>query len=354
MVGSLRAATRSAAQVVRWVARRAAVPLLAVVVVLQPFVVLWVVALGPVGADARGQDRDAVWLGHAWVDGRKNEADLAALLRDLGGARTVRELYVHVGPTSDDGSLDASRYPRAAWLLAAVHRRAPWIRVQAWLGDVVDSEGPSGLDLSRRVTRARLTESAARLLDAGFAGINLDLEPVHSGDTGYLRVLDSLRALTRGRGRVLSADVPQTDPLPPLRATAGVLTGHPKWWSGDYLAQVARRVDQIDVMAYDTALPLPSLFSGYVAQQTALALKAAPPDVDVLVGLPAYATDNLTHHASAETVAAAVRGVQLGLTATPGSTRRRIGVALYVDYAARPADWAAYRSDWVAASHRTR
>jgi hypothetical protein len=37
--------------------------------------------------------------------------------------------------------------------------------------------------------------------------------------------------------------------------------------------------------------------------------------------------------------------VRLGMGSAPGD--RPFGVAVYVDFAATPADWAAYRSDWV-------
>ncbi|RAG84771.1 hypothetical protein DN069_15140 [Streptacidiphilus pinicola] len=331
----------------RWAARRAVLPLLALALALLPVGQLWAAAAGPESA-GRTQGRDAVWLGHAWVDGRRTEADAAALLARLGGAGTghgVGDLYVHVGPTGDDGTLDPALAPKARWVIATFHRLAPGVRVQAWLGDVVASEGPTGLDLSRATTRAHLLAAASSLLALGFEGINLDVEPVHSGDPGFLALLDGLHALTRAHGRVLSVAVPQTDPLPPLRLLAGSLTGHPKWWSGAYLAAVGRRVDQVDVMAYDSGMPLGSLFSGYLAQQTTLALAAVPPSVEVLIGLPAYREDNLGHHASAETVPAALHGIRSGLAAFP-LHGRAFGVALYADFSASEADWTAYREGW--------
>jgi hypothetical protein len=68
--------------------------------------------------------------------------------------------------------------------------------------------------------------------------------------------------------------------------------------------------------------------------------------VALLIGLPAYHdAHNLGHSSSAETVAAALRGVRLALPAgTPAD--RAFGVALYVDFAATPSDWAAYFSAW--------
>ncbi len=98
-------------------------------------------------------------------------------------------------------------------------------------------------------------------------------------------------------------------------------------------------------MSYDTAMPMESLYGGYVAQQTRLALDATPRGADLLMGLPAFHTDDMGHRESAETVAAAARGARLGLS-REDAHRERFGVALYVDLAATPGDWAAYRRNW--------
>lgn len=126
---------------------------------------------------------------------------------------------------------------------------------------------------------------------------------------------------------------------------AGSLTGHPKWWSQEYFGQVARRVEQVAVMSYDTGMPLPSLYGGYVAQQTELALRVTPESVDLLMGLPAYFADEWGHRGSAETVPAAIRGVRLGLS-RQSPDRQAFGVAVYADFSASEQDWASYRQDW--------
>jgi hypothetical protein len=295
------------------------------------------------GTTTRG--RDAIWLGHAWVDGRKNAADLEQLGARLHGTG-IRDLYVHAGPLEHDGSLPPSAYPAAHWLIEAVHRTLPGVRVQAWLGDVLASEGPNGLRLERADSRAAMVRSTRQVLDAGFDGVHFDLEPLHSGDAHYLALLDRLRQLTRDRGALLSVAAHQIDPLPALHSAAGALTGHPKWWSQEFFGQVARRVDQIAVMSYDTGMPLESLYGGYVAQQTSLALQVTPPGTDLLMGLPFFQENAIGHHAWAETVAAAVRGTRLGLGRTDRD-RARFGVALYVDFAARDEDWRAYRVGWL-------
>ncbi|MFD9392875.1 hypothetical protein ACFWBB_19815 [Streptomyces sp. NPDC060000] len=291
------------------------------------------------------RDKDAIWLGHAWVDGRKTDADVEALagrLEDTG----IRDLYVHAGPLEHDGTLPASAYAGARRFIAAVHREAPKLRVQAWLGDVLASESPDGMRLERAGTRAAVVRSTRGILDAGFQGAHFDLEPLHSDDGDYLTLLDSLRAVTRARGAQLSVAAHQIDPVPGFHSFWGATTGHPKWWSQRFFGQVARRVDQIAVMSYDTIQPLQSTYGGYVAQQTSLALEVTPASTDLLMGLPFYHENRFGHWNHAETVAAAVRGVRLGLSRTDAD-RENFGVAAYVDFAATEQDWRSYREDWV-------
>ncbi|WP_394297844.1 hypothetical protein [Streptomyces globisporus] len=300
---------------------------------------------GDLGEDTRTRGKDAFWIGHAWVDGRKKDADLAALaarLKDSG----IRDLYVHAGPLEHDGTLPAAKYPRAGWLIDGVHRAMPGIRVQAWLGDVLATEGPVGLRLEDAGSRRAVVGSARQILDAGFDGVHFDLEPLHSDDRDYLSLLDDLGELTRARKVPLSVAAHQIDPLPGAHTALGTVSGSEKWWSQEFFGEVARRVDQIAVMSYDTWMPLESLYGGYVAQQTALALEVTPETTDLLVGLPFFHEDDLGHHENAETVAAAVKGARLGLGRTDPD-RERFGLALYVDFAAREEDWAAYRAGWL-------
>ncbi|MEU8604571.1 hypothetical protein [Streptomyces parvulus] len=330
----------------RWLRRLAlAVPLVLLVPLLTALTALRVNYTGDPADGTYTRNRDAIWLGHAWVDGRKDDADLAAFalrVRTTG----IRDLYVHTGPMEHDGTLPKSLYPKARWLIDTVHRDLPGVRVQAFLGDVLATEGPDGMRLADAGTRAAVVGSARQVLDAGYDGVHLDLEPLHSGDRDYLSLLDDVREVTRARDAQLSVAAHQIDPLPSLHSVFGFFTEHPKWWSQEYFGQVARRVDQIAVMSYDTAQPLEGTYGGYVAQQTSLALEVTPPTTHLLMGLPFYHESNFDHWGHAETVAAAVRGVRLGLSRTDAD-RRLFGVAPYIDFAATDTNWEEYRDGWV-------
>ena len=307
--------------------RRIALGLVLVIVVplLTAGVALRLNYSGDPGDDTRTRGRDAIWLGHAWVDGRRNGRDLDAFAERIRGTG-IKDLYVHAGPLEHNGTLPATGYPKARWLLDAVHRTLPGIRVQAWLGDVLATEGPAGLRLERGASRAAVVDSARQILDAGFDGVHFDLEPLHSGDRHYLSLLDDLHALTKARGATLSVAAHQIDPLPAAHSVVGTLSGSPKWWSQKFFGQVARRVDQIAVMSYDTWMPLEGMYGGYVAEQTALALEVTPPGTDLLMGLPFFHEDDLGHHEAAETVRGRGPRHQTGSGAygpRPGTVRSR-------------------------------
>lgn len=295
---------------------------------------------GEISPHARGTGHDAEWLGHAWLDGRRTQADVDALAAQLRGTG-IHDLFVHAGPFNNDGTLDPGLRPRARWFVDAVHRALPGVRVQAWLGA---HPVPGQLDLGSPATRAALLTSVGQALDDGFDGIHYDFEPVPDGDPDLLRLLRATHPLTSERHALLSVSATHTEPWPGpafvLRSISDSLTV----WSSGYLRRVAQDVDQVALMAYDTGLWTQASFGGYVRRVTEAALRAVPPDVGLFIGVPAYQDQRLTHQRRAETVAAAIRGVRLAIgDKTP---RRDIGVAVYVDFTVTAGDWATYQRDW--------
>jgi hypothetical protein len=308
--------------------------------VVAGWLALAVQGSGSPSAAAHGTRHDAEWLGHAWVDGRKGQRDVDALAAQLRGTG-IRDLFVHAGPFNDDGTLDPALRPQARWLVRSLHAALPGVRVQAWLGaHPVRDE----LHLDSTGTRAAVLASVGQVLDDGFDGVHYDFEPVEDGNGDLLTMLRATRTLTGQRHAVLSVSAVHPEPVPGMAACLDALPTDLNLWSGGYLHRVALEVDQVALMAYDTALLSEATYAGYVRRATESALAAVPPEVALLIGVPAYHDENPTHHHRAETVAAALRGVRLALGAHPPT--RDFGVAMYVDFAATPADWASYRRDW--------
>jgi hypothetical protein len=295
---------------------------------------------GTVSPSARSSGHDALWMGHAWVDGRRGQAEVDALAERL--RRTgIRDLFVHAGPLSYNGGLDPRLDPRARWLTGQLHRLLPGVRVQAWLGDIV---GPGHLDLQDPGTRARILASDRQILGDGFDGIHYDLEPVGDGDPGYLALLTASHVMLGAGHKTLSIAVDQIEPVSGLRVPEQWIFSRPHWWSSGYLHAVATRVDEVALMTYDTGMQDRASYTGYVRRETGLALAAVPPTVTVLMGVPAYYASSLGHNGSAETVGAALRGIRLAIG--PGQVRRPFGVALYADYSATFSDWNTYKTHW--------
>ncbi len=332
-----------------WVRRVGRIALVLALVLIVPLLAvettLRVNYMGDPADGTHTRGRDAMWLGHAWVDGRKKDADVTALARRLKDTG-VRDLYVHTGPLEHDGTLPESLYPRARWFIDAVHRELPGVRVQAFLGDVLANGGPEGLELSDAATRAEVVRSAGQVLDTGYEGVHLDLEPLHSGDGNYLDLLDDLRELTRERDAQLSVAAHQIDPLPHLPLRRGPRRRPPQVVVAEVLRPggAARRPDRRDVVRHRAPLrehlrrirgpadlPRPGGHPAHhpPADGPALLLREQP---QPLGSMP-------------ETVAAAVRGARLGLSRTDPD-RELFGLAPYIDFAASETNWKEFEDGW--------
>jgi len=366
--GSGSGAGAAGAGAVRWFLVRVAAVVAATAIVL--FVggfLLGHQASGPAAAWAKSSGQDALWLGHGWLagpdagaggagagsgsggrdsyggnggNGGNGGGGLAALTARIRGSG-VSDVYVLAGQLSAGGQLDPSQYAGAAAFLRSFHAALPHVRVCAWLNGTV---GQEQLNLDDTATRAAVVASAAALLHAGFGGISYDLTPVASGDSGLLDLLDATRALHPG---ILSVDAPKVEPLAGMGLLAALIMRRPVFWTSGYLGDVASRVSQVALMSYDTGVPVPSWYSGYVARETGIALRAVPAGVGLVIGLPAFAGSTLGHHGSAETVPAAIHGVRVALTDSH-HPRRTLGVGLYTADSATAQDWSAYQSGWVA------
>ncbi|MGI5118471.1 hypothetical protein ACQEU5_02865 [Marinactinospora thermotolerans] len=295
---------------------------------------------------ARSGGDDAIWLGHAWVDGRNGEAEFRALAERVSNSG-IRDLYVHTGPLAEDGTLDPELHPTAADFVDRVHEELPEVRVSAWLGQLVPerSAREGRLELAEEETRANVVAAARTVMEIGFDGVHYNFEPLSSGDWNFLSLLEETRAAI-GEEAWLSSAVAQIEPIPGFRLLAKAVVGRDKYWSTGYLTRVAELVDQVAIMTYDTGMPMERLYGGYVVHQTRMALDAVPEDVGLLMGVPAYDDEHVMRDPEAETMETATRAVRLGMSERLTEPREGAGVAIYVDFEATDRQWDAYRDGW--------
>jgi hypothetical protein len=299
----------------RWFMVRLAAALAAVLIVVTiAGFLLSRQASGTPAAWARSSGADAVWV-----------SSVASV------PSSVSEVNLYAGRFSSSGAFTSAAPPPRG------HRVLAWVT------------GDPNLDSGS--ARSSIVSAARGLLRSGFSGLSLDLGPVASGDSGLLTLLSALRAL---HPSVLNVMTPKLEPLPGLTLPGSLLLGHPVFWTGAYLSQVARLATQVTVLAYSTGLPFPSWYSGYVSHETRAAISAvAGTGASLLIGVPAFTESTMGHHGSAETVSAALTGVRAGLTQA-GHVRFRFGVGLVVPppgtpgfvSTPSPATWSAYRSGW--------
>jgi hypothetical protein len=318
---------------------------LAVLAVLAGVALLVYFAFAPVGDTAPhpfNHDRNAVWLEHRWLERRQPEQDVEVLLTRLR-ARGVGYVYPHVIPFDAAGKLPPHDREQMRAFLAAARRFAPDLRVLPWIGGLrkgYKRQRPGTVELGDLTQRQRMVAEARGLVDEGFDGVHLNVEPVDDGNDEYLALLRALRTAV-GPGRVLSVAAIRPAPVGLPRAPNFA-------WSPDYYARVAAIVDQIVIMAYDTALPTASLYRRYVrwaARSVAGALDASGSDARVLMGVPTYEPYGFMHRRGVETPENALAGVVAGLRGL-GAGGTFEGIALYAEWTTDEAEWAVYERRW--------
>jgi hypothetical protein len=259
-----------------------------------------------------------------------------------------------VGPLDPDGSIPPGRYAHARVLLAAMDRLAPGVRAQAWIGQVT-RQGAGPLDLTRQAVRDRIVRTAKTFLDLGFDGIHYDLEPVYPVDGEFVELLGRTHQLTRARGAVLSVLLEQLELVNGMQTVAAAVlpnVHYPPRPSRGFLEQVARRVDQVAIMAYDTDLPADWLVGRHFAWQAEHVTELVGDQVTVFIGVPSYAEGQ--PFPWAENLRSAIRGARRDLDRLDHQPSHPVGLAIYADWTTTPKEWALYQAVWVHAAGERR
>jgi hypothetical protein len=291
--------------------------------------------------------RNAIWLQHGWLGDDawfarnykaerigefRNPARIAALA-DLLREHHITDVFPHASPADVQGQLPPVDHDQVERLLESL---GEGFRVLPWTGGVLeDSARP--YDARWRKT---FTASIAELLHRHprLAGIHINIEPCPTGDRSYLSLLDELRdSLPSGKLLSVAAYPPPTrwHPYPQIH------------WNEEYFRQVARRVDQMAVMMYDTGLRYGRVYEDLMRRWTRECLKWGE-DTHVLFGVPTYDDAGVGYHyPQVENISHALRGIHAGLAELPHLPNQYQGAAIYCEWEMDQGEWRHWRDHFL-------
>ncbi|MEK0450626.1 MAG: hypothetical protein RL088_2894 [Verrucomicrobiota bacterium] len=288
---------------------------------------------------------NGIWLAHGWLGDdtwfttnnktaefpkyRSPEA-IAALFRKLR-AHHITDVFPHLCPASPAGHIPAVHSAQVERFLDS----AEGLRVIPWIG------GPNGTSalISDKTWRDTFTKDAASLLAAHprLAGVQINIEPLRSGDPDFLLLLENLRAaLPPGKLLSVAAYPPPTlwHPFPDVH------------WDEPYFRQVARRCDQLAVMMYDAGQRLPKTYQRLMADWTREIL-AWSEGKAILLGVPTYADQGVGyHHPEVENIHNALPGIHRALNTSPPPHNYQ-GIAIYCDWETDDHEWSLLKQNFL-------
>ena len=281
---------------------------------------------------------NAIWIGHGWLgddawfarNGRdpaefRSEAKIFELLRKLADHR-IRTVYPHLCPARPDGRIAAYDDAQVERFLDLAEKHG--IKVVPWIGGVLgESARPDD-----ESWRKNFIASAEELLKKHprLAGVQLNIEPLPSGDADLLRLLDELRPVLNGKTLSVAAYPPPTrwHRFPDLH------------WRLAYINRIARHCDQLAVMMYDTAIPVEKFYIELMTDWTRqLAGAVRSTGCELLLGIPAYEDAGVGyHHPRVENIGSALRGISAS-----DRLDRIGGIAIYCEWEMNDAKWQRWR-----------
>ncbi len=296
---------------------------------------------------------NAAWLGVEWSMEPHTAAEVAALAEDLQ-RRQIDTIFVYVSYLKPTGLFNPT-YDHAREFVTTLKQAAPQIEVQAWLG--IPVKAPPGaplasgyIDLSNATVQQTIAEfSRSTVNDLGFDGVHLDPEPILTGNAALLRLLEAVREAIGPQAQLSIAGREITPVVPEADLIAN------RWftWRADYYREVAQRVDQIAVMAYDSHLPAGWLYEQWVRFQViglTSSLGATPPGL--LIGLPTSEEHTASHDPAIENMTTGLRGLLAGLNDADARPDQITGVAIYPYWEMSEDEWTTYQDLWLGTTEK--
>lgn len=289
--------------------------------------------------------KNGIWLGIEWVNETHTEREIKALADDFK-RRQIVYVFAYVSYLRQNGEFGQT-YAYAKDFLKTIKETNPDLKVLAWIGLPLVPE--KYVDLEDAATRRKITDFAAHLIhDIGFTGIHLDAELVRDGDPNVIALFDETRQAIDAKGtKVMLSTV--AHPIWPVLPEAQLSARFgPVFWSGDYFRQIARHVDQIAVMSYDSGMQTVFLYRQWMRFQVMNISRALENEhVELLFGIPTSEEYTGTHYPPAENITNGLPALIDGLNDLDARPAIVTGIAIYPHWETDAAEWKLYESLWL-------
>jgi len=279
---------------------------------------------------------NGIWIQHGWLGNdlwfQRNQKDKMSFrsdqriqdLANLLASHGVKYVFPHLCPCSPNGKIAPVDPIQTERFLDHFGEFA----VLPWIGGVLDvhcsPESPQW--------RKNFVSSVVDLLQTHprLAGVHLNIEPMPTGNSDFLALLEELRqAMPEGKIISVAAYPPPTQwhRFPEIH------------WEESYYRQVAQRTDQLVPMMYDTAIKYPKFYRHLMSQWTTEVLNWSG-DTQVLLGVPAYNDAGVGYHnPNVENLQNALSGIHAGLSEYKTLPSNYAGIAIY-------SEWEMDRKKW--------
>lgn len=286
---------------------------------------------------------NGIWLQHGWIGddlwftrNRKDKAlfrDPARIqaLANLLTRNGIKYVFPHLCPCNPDGRIPAVDPVQTESFLD--HFKG--FKVLPWVGGIAGDH--CSLDSPR--WRENFVASILALLAAHprLAGVHVNIEPIPSGNKDFLVLLSELHQRLPA-GKILSvAAFPPKTWMHPYRDVH---------WDQTYFRQVARRVDQIVPMLYDTGIKWSKFYQYLISVWTPDILDWSG-NTQVLLGVPAFDDYSAGYHfPGAENLQNALFGIHAGLSRYPRLPGNYAGIAVYSEWEMSRREWRLLRTEF--------
>lgn len=302
---------------------------------------VWYFVLGIHIGDVEGlnKHKNAIWIKHSWVTSY-NPHSIKELVKSLT-VHDVKYVFVHVGPIEEDGGISEDRYYRAKDFLNYASKLNPDLVWMAWMGQI-----RSKIDLDNPAIRQNIILKASEMIEIGFNGVHIDIEPVGEDDLAFIKLLEQLHQNFSSE-KVISVALEELLPRPILMFLPFSAKN-----SKAFFLNVAKYSDQIVIMTYDTKIQNPWFYSWFVEQQV-IFLTQILEENELLFGIPTYSYDTpedrkLHPHfyPEAENMKTGLSGIISGLRNIRSNPLSFTGVAIYANWETDTQEWEIYDKLW--------